>query len=579
MDPQLYAGFTTAADGQGKRVPFLNHKEGETTANPPRYLPQELRGTEMFGGLGSDYFALGNPGNLDPASIANGYDYYYRISGNADEFKNKEDNNFGLNASPDIYEVSLNYAGENWTNTVTSAPGDPGSSSNPSATDLAGLGISGFSAILGIAGAWGANFPGFNALAAVGNFVVGIASLFKPSPKEAIETTNQYYSDPIGNWRQKISIQDWDPSDSMVIRVDPGDRNAQTSRRWDAITFSFKPGSDSSNNSYVDLTYQLAKQSEKTLFRLENIKDSPSSGAWYGWDFYAETPGFKEIDQANLGFFGQIEMLKGVEAEKDADLLTGYTDQYGFEVKQGTHLFRWNDTTLRNDMERLGRMQSRSERIVAQLDTMTLGYYWDNQFKGNVSSTTDTNPKIEGLGLDKEASKLWIRTGPSTWESHSYASLEKSPELQVLAKHATPQWFSQPPTKSKLLTGLESLDTEMSGTLDDLVPAMPGARAPRVEARGKLLKSHQFDLTDLNTVKDIVIEGGENPYDVIYHKPQPAASKNGQIKMLKTIIDNNTVFPTYGLSKQELLLEERKFNEDLDANGLISRMAPTSATG
>ena len=582
MDPELYAGFITAADGQGLRLAFRNRADGDSTTQPPRYLPQELRGVKMLGGQGSDYFALGNPSNLDPWSIAQGYDYFYRISGNADEFKNKEDDNFGLNAAPDIFEVSLNYAGENWTNTVTSAPGDQGSSTEPpTAADLAGLGIDGLSAFSGIAGAFGASFPVFDALTAVGSFAVGIASLFAPTPKQPIKSDNSYYADPIGSWRQKISIQDWDPSDSMVIRVDPSDPSASTDRRWDHINFSFQPGSDSSNNSYVDLTYQLASNpSPKTLFRLESIKDSPSSGAWYGWDFTRTTPGFKEIDETNLGFFGQVEMQTGITAQNDPDLAS-YIDQYGFEVKQGTPLFRWTDASLRNDIERLGRMKSRCERIVAQLDTMTLGYYWDNQFKGNVSSTTDTNPKIKGLDLDKEASKLWIRqdgnTGTSTWKSYSYASLEKDPNLQQYARKATPTWKRQAPAKTELLTHLESLDAEMSGTLEDLVPVMPGARAPRVEARGKLLKSDQFDLTDLNTVTDIVIEGGENPYAVVYHKP--AASKNSQIKMLKTIIDNNTVFPTYGLNKDELLLEERKFNDDLDANGLIGRMAPTSGAG
>ena len=580
IDPQLYAGFTTAADGQGLRLAFRNNSQADSTSQPPRYNAQELRGVEMFGGSESDYFALGNPRNIEPWSIAPGYEYLYRISGNADAFNSKEDDRFGTNAAPDVFEVNLTYAGDNWKNTVTSAPGDAGAAEAPSALDLAGLGVNGLSALGLVAGGFGINVPIFTALTAVGSFALGIASLAKPTPKQPISTDNTYYRDPIGHWRQKISIQDWDPSDSLVIRIDPSDPSALANRRWDNINLSFTPGNDSSNNQFLDLNYQLAGDATaKTLFRLESIKDSASSGAWYGWDFTRTKPGLQEIGESNLGLFGQVEMQSDSEARQDPDL-SGYTDQYGFSVEPGTRLFRWNDTTLSNDVARLSRMKGRSERIVAQLDTMTLGYSWAPRFTGTVSSTADRNPTIQGLSLDKEASKLWIRQdgpdGNPVWTAYSYNSIETDPASQALARKATPVWSRQVPAATELQTNLAALDAEMTGGLDQLIHASSNDPGPLAASRGTELKPEQFELSDLNTIKDIIIEGGqENKRAVVYYESTRKNTRGTAI--LKTVIDNNVIYPAYGLNAKQLKREESELGQDVDGDGLIAKMATNAA--
>ncbi len=225
-------------------------------------------------------------------------------------------------------------------------------------------------------------------------------------------------------------------------------------------------------------------------------------------------------------------------------------------------------------------MKQRSERIVTQIDTMTLGYYWDIRYQGQASSPTESNPKINNLTIDEQASKLWIREdgadGNPSWKSYSYASIETDPAVHALARKATPLWSRQVPASMELQVQLATLDTEMSGTLNELEPATDGAQAPRTGSEGKLLESNQFALTDLNTVKDIIIEGGtNNSYAVVYHKRPAGSSK--EVKILKTIIDNNIAFPTHGLSRQEILKDEQLFNQDLDDNGLIGRMSTNAA--
>lgn len=596
IDPQFYDGFQTAADGKGLRQAFRNAQTGDSTDKPPRYHAQILRCTEMFGGLGSDYFALGNPRNLEPWGLDG--DSLYRISGNHDSFKDRKILDFGTDSSADIFEINLTYAGENWTNTVTSAPGSGSAPEDPTALDLASLGVNGLSSLGLLAGGFGINLPIFTAVTALGSFALSIASLVQPTPKAPISTENTYYRDPIGSWREKIAIQDWDPSDSIVIRVDPSDPSSEIANRWDQFLFSFADASDSSDIGALDIKcLEAGSNSPTTLFRLESFNDATSSGAWYGWDFVNKKS--QRISKENLGFFGQVELQADSTAKQDLDL-KGYQDQYGFAVEDGQRLFRWNDTGLRNaplnGAQRLSRMKSRSERLVVQLDPMTLGYYWDPRFTAKTSSSTDPNPKIQGLQLDQAASKLWIREarqdGSRFWTSYSYQDIGNDPALQILKRRATPTWsLTGVAAQEQLITNLQTLDTEMTGGLDQVVQASAQNSEPPIESRGTRLGSSRYDLKSLNDITDIVIQagpgpqantssdvvtqGGEGPrVAIVYHRS--AVAKGKKFALLKTIIDQNTMFPTYGLNAKQLRREERAFGEDLNVDGLIGRMTISS---
>lgn len=586
IDPQFYAGFETAADGKGLRLAFRKNRPQEDKDNtkPPRYQAQKIDKIKMFGGDGLDYFALGNLGNLDPWSQQEGADSIYRISGNSDSFRNRIDWGPEYNADPDIFEANLTYAGENWSNTVISAPGDAGASEPPSASDLVGLGFDGLSTFGFVAGGFGISLPIFSAVTAVGSFAAGIASLFKPTPKQPISTENKYYRDPIGDWRQKISIQDWDPFDSIVIRVDPSDPSSQQENRWDNILLSIESSLDSNDTEALDINYKLAdpNSEKKTLFRLEKFSET-RNGAWYVWDFVAANQFTAINDRKYLGFFGQVEMQSDSAAKQDPDL-ESYNDEYGFKVETGTRLFRWTDESLKNQVggeERLSRMRSRSERIVVQLDTVKPGYSWDPRFKGEVSSIDATNPKIRDLSLDKDASKLWIReqkpNARPVWTDYTYSAIENDTDLQALKRKATPIWSYQTPKEAtELVANMQILGEEMNGGLDQLTQAKKPLAVPKEGSSGKLLKPNRYELTNLNKVRDIVIEGGlDDRRAIVYHK---APSKKGRhYAILRTIVDNNIAHPTYGLTQRQLMREEKLFHEDLDANGLIGKMTTNAA--
>lgn len=572
IDPDFYKDFKTADNGQGRRVAFNYGAD-----KPERQHAQIFSAVEMFGGSDPDYFVLGNPRNLEPAELGNGADYFYRISGNSDAFDRKDTLAFGSKAGPDLFDLNLTYQGQNWE-TIASGPGGGGSASNPDAASLAKLGFDGFKTVKDVFAGFGGKLPIFGAFAALGSFAVGIASLFKPTPKEPIQTGNKYYNDPIGNWRKKINIQDWDPSDAITIRIDPSNASKELSdidKRWENVKFAFQPASDTGNRQALDLTYQLAKDtSATTLIRLEDWGDSASTGAWYAWDFTANKGkgGYTAINQQHLGFFGQV-----VFGDRHV-ALPEYQDQYRFTVAAGSPVFRWTDTAI--PTEQLNQLRANSERIAIQLDTMTLGYYWDINYAGELA----TGSNIQNLRIDPEASKLWIRRNdPSTgefvaWDSYSLAQTQSDPEAQKLARLATPLWSLNQPTapalsvnplesQSDLVTGLELLEQE-AGSLDTLSLNSSKANRQLLSATGKWLKREALLLNDLNTVVAVdreLIAGDSEPSATVYYQA-PAGSR---YSLLKTNILDGESRGIYGLRANQISSEELATGLDLNGDYLL----------
>ena len=118
----------------------------------------------------------------------------------------------------------------------------------------------------------------------------------------------------------------------------------------------------------------------------------------------------------------------------------------------------------------------------------------------------------------------------------------------------------------------------MTGDLSQLREAGPKASAETTDTiSGEKLKSDKFDLTNLNAVKDIVIQNdGEDPIALVYHQSKAARQKG--FKILRTVIDDNIIYPTVGLSLDELRREERALGQDLNLDGLIGNR-PTIAAG
>ena len=327
------------------------------------------------------------------------------------------------------------------------------------------------SAVQGLADAFGKAMPVWGAIAGLGSFVTSLTGLFQPKPKDPITQTDKYFRDPLGSWSKKTNIQDWDPLDAIVIRVDPADSRSSRKDRWEKANFSFKSTSDTSDKNALDINYEWGNEKPATVVRLENFNDKTSQGkgAWFAWNFNEEKR--LQIDSSHLSFFGQIPL-----GQKAAPL-NAYKDEYGFDVKAGESVFRWTDSELRN-RDQLSQMRSLSESIVVQLDTRALGYFWEPRYQGKaIPSSTDKNPIIDDLQLNEQESKLWIKKKiqpdqPMKWISHTFEEISKNPAAQREALRATTVWDTELPAQSAQKSNENRVAIDMEDSITGLTKGM-----------------------------------------------------------------------------------------------------------
>lgn len=444
LDPAFYQGYRTAGNGQGIRAAFNRGKDAEG-----RQVAQAVNPVEMYGGLGGDYFALGNPNNLSAADrTIDSRDYFYRISGNHDEFLSKNDefppkNNAFFNAqpSPDVFEFNLSYEGENWTSSVASEFEEGGAS----ASDV--LNVTGGSLAL-IQSAAGAVkdtlpriFPVLGLLGSVASLVGTSLGINAAKPKKEADEQKDYFRNPLGSWQQKTRIQDWDPSDAIMIRVDPPSRQTSASR-WSGVSLKLEKATDS-EGSALDINYESIGQNKKTLVRLEDFYAQPRQGLknWFVGNF--NTGSYEIINSDDMAFFGQLPL--GTE-------LPSYRDQFGFPVEANEHIFRWTDTELLNQGE-LEKRKTLSETLAVQLDTRSLGYYWDIKYNDPIVSPNAqdlNNPKLKDLTINQKSSKLWYKDKDAaqvvTWKNFTFADITSgNPDAVTAARRATPIWSQEKP--------------------------------------------------------------------------------------------------------------------------------------
>lgn len=424
----------------------------------------------MSGGPGADYFALGNPGNLTPEDIK-GEDYLYRISGNSDDFERRDTQTFGNSISPDVFDFNLSYQGESWKNTVVTTPG---SGTKKEFADYYNATASGLGLALSVVQAFGINTPIWGAVSAVANFIGSLFPFVSPKEQEEVSVSNEYYRDPLKDWRKVTKIWDWDPSDAIVLRVDPADptkTNAQN--RWQNIVFEMDETNNSNDTQALDIRYRNANSpSKQPLIRLEKFLDVPATGgAWYAHDF--RTGKQVRINKDHLGFFGQLSAnskIKGQEVIPPA-----YTDDTDFNVEAGDSLFRWTDNGLKNKQNDIyQKMREVTDRLIVQLDTKKLGYYWDIKYKSERGKVLPQNPS--DLSIDKQNSKLWIRNPTREWTSFTLAQTETDPVAKDAASKAQPQWIV--PSSAKAPLAVKPVD----------LPLTASAPTPAINTNQQLLQ-------------------------------------------------------------------------------------------
>jgi len=295
-----------------------------------------------------------------------------------------------------------------------------------------------------------------------------------------------------------------------------------------------------------------------------------------------------QIDKSHLSFFGQVPL-----GQKSINL-PSYKDEFGFQVKPGDAVFRWTDTELRNQ-DRLADLRTLSESIVLQLDTKTLGYFWDPVYKGTAKpSSHGNNPIIQDLELDPINSKLWIKQSSKPhqekqWISYSFHDISKNPVAKRAALRATPVWSTSNPSNmelayeadrleldavdaiAKLVRGMSILDKEIDDNLDSLIyDPFTGIELGTCKSRTSRhrLKSERWMPQDLNQVMGVAREkcgGAQISSAFVFYE----SDLSSEFEVLKAVVDDNKVRAIYGLSPSQALRDESRFAIDLNGDGFL----------
>lgn len=608
IDPDWYRTWTMPSGGQ-RQAFYSNNRSDRPFERPHAQLMQPVT---MSGGPGIDSFIFGNPRNLDPWSLEGG-DFFYRVSGNhnnlpgVDGTPRRDDRRYGENAESDIFNINLSYEGDNWTRVISN-----GSSAENGfdGWDVARLGQTITSAGKDLTGIgkdvealknWNKKFKiasvVFSSLNLAISTTVGIKNFINALSRAAtLPESSSYFRDPVGNWRGSINITDWDPSDTIAIRVDPTNAASNRSNRWENIQLQFDRGINSSSFDGSELVISTANGgNNRPLIRLEEFGGSPGGFAWHAYDFLNRRWRIIGSQRTDMAFFGQIPLGSDI-------FHPGGRDRYNFNVRKESRIFRWTDRQGLTNSQ-LSAMQSASENILLEHDTMAFGYYVDLQLaalnSSQIGSLNQTN-LLPTPRIDLDESKLWIRElppgnvvdsgAPIDWKAYSFRQLEVDPKAQAYRQLATPVWDRvtgnlrtvSPSLNSQskevstldrigaLVEGFDLLDQHLPGDL----PSLKLAEERRAdELTGTRLNARIIDnsalmLKDLNTVRGIAIDPSKT--SVIVYYEALSDSQESPWALLKTRIQDGLSYGVYGLTTAEIAAEERITGLDLNADNILA---------
>jgi hypothetical protein len=621
IDPDWYRTWTMPSGGQ-RQAFYSNNRSDRPFERPHAQLMQPVT---MSGGPGIDSFIFGNPRNLDPWSLEGG-DFFYRVSGNhnnlpgVDGTPRRDAQRYGENTESDNFVINLTYAGDNWTRVISNGSaaeeGFNGIDAARFAQTLSGIGkdvtgifkdvgppkfvknVDGFNKFIK---KFSAISSGFNLLFST---TVGVTTfinaLRRDSRPATLPETSSYYRDPVGSWRGTINITDWDPSDTISIRVDPSDSASNARNRWENIQFQFNRAITNSSFSGSELVVSTANGgSNRPLVRLEEFGGNPGGFAWYAYDFYNKNWRIIGSQSSDMAFFGQIPL-------GSPTFHPGGRDQYNFNVQQGSRIFRWTDRQGLTNSQ-LSAMQSASENILLEHDTMAFGYYTDLQLtplnSSQIASLNQTN-LLPNPRVDLDRSKLWIRelpsattadTGfPAEWIAYSFRQLADDPKAYAYMLKATPRWsrvtgmrgtsstdstdqtneVSELDRIKALVEGFDLLDRLLPGDLpslklaaDDRMDELTGVRIENEYLNGSLPV-----LKDLNSVRGIAVDASKTSVVVYYDgfSDFPNQASDQPWSLFKTRIEDGKYFGVYGLTTSDIAAEERISGLDLNADGFLA---------
>ena len=488
IDPNFYASnpeAETGVSGDENRAVFRS-QTGNTQNE--RFSYQNFETVIMAGGGGSDLFYLGNTTNLQADGTLYKGSYSYQIATSHTALATEADKKklaFGnIDYGPDTIVVNLSSNVNSYTNSNQSFSQATGKDTSPIDLYKESMGVGKtlakfYKIFDGLPGS--KVIPWSDIVWGAVSGVESLVKLFTPPDPKPIQVDSTTLTQPLGSWKQAISINDWNPGTTIKIAVDPTITTGQDPTRWNNFQLSIDNPARSSDSVFgTGISFQRGgDQSPTKLFQLEGLGND--AFGYYSYDFGKDK--YELITNNNLAFFGTIAI--GVDG---INPLKNYTAGNGFIFSStdptveamtdaGAYQFYWNDfsnSTINLDTARLS-----SRDITVQFDSRSLGWFWQPELVSSLpkglTQTTDEE-FTNSLSLDKSASKLWIEDIEGTWIFYTFDQFDTLVEAyksSLLAK----TFYQVGNERKNLISDDQAFTNSLVKGLDLLMPIMPDLSA------------------------------------------------------------------------------------------------------
>lgn len=361
----------------------------------------EWRPLLLTGGPGRDTFDLGDINRLNlnassriDSSHKNG-STLYNILGDKKPSdlgkKNRIDKNWGENLEADVFKLSAHYSNYS-EQTLQKAfelqyPDNNEISASTKATAASSaqyvesslmdnISANSSKKSLQILGKFS---PALNAVSGLIDLGVALKDLI---PSEKVDKF--YQSEeikkvaPPGEWRNAITVSDWDPYDRFSIDVIPllGPNVKQSEpNKWENVNFSIERNNSNASTGYkVSMEVAGGKGKISPLAYLDGLQ-APNQSAEYGYSTYNFFEGkMQHIDPLkDMTYFGVLTNLSS-----NSDFKEDYKEEkfLDLEISRDSSLFLWNSPTLRKK-GLLNKYRAASGQLEIGIDSRSFGWYTD----------------------------------------------------------------------------------------------------------------------------------------------------------------------------------------------------------
>ena len=577
------------------------------TATNERFSQQNYQTTEILGGEGNNIFYLGNPTKMAADGSKYIGDYAYRLSLTHKTFadlKSQNELSWG-NGADSITIVNVNLSANVETYTISSssfdqdkgsaAPGTNGYDTTKLGASLTNTTNKFFDKILEKGKVWKfipvADFA-VTAVSTIVDTIKWFASIFggtAPDP-EPIQLTTEQTSQPLGNWKQSIAINDWNPNLALNITVDPtttGDfkPGSQGDLRWRNLKFEILDGQQTSNG--LKGAKIIAKQGDgvsQELFHLEGFgADANPLYGYKSYNFLKNT--YQGLETANLAFFGNI--AHGIDAIKPLQNYESSINNFVFSSDnpsinsaygKDSYSFYWGDpgmdpiTGEAHNPAWLDAARNQSSSLTIKFDSRSLGWFWQPAFK-EVSAAAGSNVE-DKLEVDTAKSKLWVSKNPGVWMSYSFDQLETDPLAFSYALRA--KTFYSVTKDGEMITSRDQMTSEViANSLELFSKVANNLSVLRKDAPSNFIP---------DSLQQITYAKYANPQDVqsktltVYYLAQDYRDFSSDVFEMKVISKDDEgkqleIKGVQATSRDYIYALERQDNVDIDLDGLVGAPA------